>query len=243
MRIVTWNIGEDERASDGKLSLDSYEYIINIVKNENVDVICLQEAIVKSSYIDSISKYITKNTDLKYSAEFELSDSHINIGCKMGVVICSKYEIKDIKNIALENPKLVHKVNENITYYSHDKGFIKANILGITFLVGHCLPFHIFKKSALDFLEIFEKADEEFIKFYSENDKLLLCGDFNFSNAEKLFPKTMKVCKETIIEPTKNDKQSDHFAISEKLKCTYSKVEENIFDHKFIICDIFESDI
>ena len=115
MRIVTWNIGEDERASDGKLSLDSYEYIINIVKNENVDVICLQEAIVKSSYIDSISKYITKNTDLKYSAEFELSDSHINIGCKMGVVICSKYEIKDIKNIALENPKLVHKVNENIT--------------------------------------------------------------------------------------------------------------------------------
>ena len=129
MRVITWNIGEDEQNLGGKLTIDSYEYIIDTIKKEKVDVICLQEAIVKSDYIDSISKYITENTDLKYSVEFELSDSHINIGCKMGVVICSKYEIKDVENIILENPNLVYKVDENTTYYSHDKGFIKANIL------------------------------------------------------------------------------------------------------------------
>lgn len=238
MRIITWNIGEDERNIGGKLTIDSYEYIVQVINSENVDIICLQEAIVKSDYIDSISKYITENTNLKYAAEFELSDSHINIGCKMGVVICSKYEIKDIKNIMLKNPKLVHKVNENTTFYSHDKGFIKANILGIEFLVGHCLPFHIFKKSPLDYIEIFKEADEEFLKVYNENNKFVLCGDFNYSYVNELFPKTMELCTEVIKEPTKNDKQSDHFAISNRLKYIYSKVENNIFDHKFIICEI-----
>ena len=48
MRIITWNIGEDERNIGGKLTVDSYEYIVQVINSENVDVICLQEAIVKS---------------------------------------------------------------------------------------------------------------------------------------------------------------------------------------------------
>lgn len=238
IRIITWNVGEDERNSDGKLTIDSYEYIVNTIKNENADVICLQEAIVKSNYLPTVAEYITKNTDLKYSVEYELSDSHINIGCRMGVVVCSKYEITDCEKILLDNPKLVYSVNENTTYYSHDKGFVIGNIQGITLIAGHLLPFHIFKETPLNYLNIFEKADDKFINIYNENEKIILCGDFNFDDAKKLFPKIMENCKETIEESTKNNKQSDHLIISNKLECLYSEVKNNIFDHKFIVCEI-----
>ena len=238
MRIITWNIGEDERNPDGKLSKDSYDYIIDTIKKENVDVICLEEAIVKSDYLPKISKYINENTDLKYSVEYELSDSHINIGCKMGVVICSKFEIKNVEKILLDNPGLVYKVNERVTYYSHDKGFINAKIEGINLIAGHCLPFHIFKESPLNYLEIFKKADDKFMELYNKNNNFVLCGDFNFENAEKLFPKLTSKGQESILEATKNGKQSDHLIIGNNLKCSYSKVSENIFDHKYIICEV-----
>lgn len=41
MKIATWNIGEDETNENVKLNLDSYNYIIDFIKKENIDVICL----------------------------------------------------------------------------------------------------------------------------------------------------------------------------------------------------------
>ena len=78
MRIATWNIGEDETNNDGKLDMMSYEYIIRMIKKEKIDILCLQEAIIKSDYLPSISDYIKNNTELKYNIQYELSDSHIN---------------------------------------------------------------------------------------------------------------------------------------------------------------------
>lgn len=63
MQIATWNIGEDERNDGGKLSLDSYNYIINMIKNQNIDIICLQEAIIISDFLPSIASYIKEKTD------------------------------------------------------------------------------------------------------------------------------------------------------------------------------------
>ena len=108
MRIATWNIGEDERNIDGKLDINSYKYIVKMMLEENIEVICLQEAIIKSEYLPSIATYIKENTDLKYVIEYELSDSHINLGCKMGVVICSKYKIENFELFMLDNHKFIY---------------------------------------------------------------------------------------------------------------------------------------
>lgn len=32
MKIATWNVGEDETNENGKLNLDSYNYIIDFIK-------------------------------------------------------------------------------------------------------------------------------------------------------------------------------------------------------------------
>lgn len=238
MKLATWNIGEDERNKNGKLTLNSYAYITKTIKDKRIDIICLQEAIIKSKDLPSIANYIKEHTDLKYIAEFELSDSHINIGSRMGVVICSKYKIDSYNQFMLDNPNLIYSVDENTTYYSHDKGFIIADIKGFKIVTGHCLPFHAFKKNPLDYLEIFEKADKEFIGCYNLNNKFILCGDFNYDNVNSLFPETMVNCIDLINCPTRKDKQLDHFIISNKLKCSFSKVENNIFDHKLGIFEI-----
>ncbi len=237
MRIATWNIGEDERNNGGKLNIDSYNYVMDTIRNQNIDVLCLQEAIVKSDVLPSIASYIKENTDLKYIVEYELSDSHINIGSKMGVVICSKYEIDNYKLFKLDNPNFIYSVDEKTTYYSHDKGFIVASIKGYNIITGHCLPFHVFKKNPLDYLNIFRKA-EEFINSYNSNNNIILCGDFNYDNVNELFPKIMENCIDLIDCPTRKDKQLDHFIISNKLKWSYRNITNNIFDHKYGIFDI-----
>lgn len=159
----------------------------------------------------------------------------------MGVVICSKYEIDSHKQFMLDNPNLIYSVDENTTYYSHDKGFIIASIKGFNIITGHCLPFHVFKKNPLDYVKIFEKADNEFINAYSLNSKFILCRDFNYDDVNSLFPRTMINCIDLINCHTRKDKQLDHFVISNKLKCSSIKVENTIFDHKLGIFEINDS--
>jgi len=240
MKIATWNIGEDERYEDCKLTMDSYRYIIDTIKKEKLDIICLQEAITSSDILPTIASYIKEKTDLKYHIEYELSDSHINIGSRMGVVICSKYEISNCELLPLENPYLVYSKGENTTYYSHDKGFIIASINSLTIITWHCLPFHAFKKDILEYLSIYQKADKTFEKLF-RNNNVILCGDFNYDDIPIIFPNTMKLGIDCIQCPTRKDKQLDHFIISKNIKCLHSEVIENPFDHKLGIFEIQEN--
>lgn len=238
MRIATWNIGEDETNKDGKLDYSSYEYILKRIKEEDIDILCLQEAIIKSDYLPPIAEYIKQNSELKYNIQYELSDSHINIGCRMGVVICSKYEIKNSELFMLDNPNLVYSVDINITYYSHDKGFIIATIKNYKIITGHCLPFHVFKKNPLDYIEIFETADKKFNSEYELNSDFILCGDFNYDNVNNIFPNIMKNCKDLINVQTRKNKQLDHIIVSDKININSKEILENNFDHKLCLIEI-----
>ena len=84
---------------------------------------------------------------MKYAFEYELSYSHINIGNRMGVVICSKYEINNCKTLLLDNPNFVYSVDEKITYYSHDKGFIMLmiNLYYVVILIMMIFLFYFLK--------------------------------------------------------------------------------------------------
>lgn len=241
MRIATWNIGEDEMNEDGKLDYSSYKYIIKKIEQEDLDVLCLQEAIIKSDYLPSIADYIKQNSKLKYNIQYELSDSHINIGCRMGVVICSKYEIKKSELFMLDNPNLIYSVDSNVTYYSHDKGFIIANIKDYKIITGHCLPFHVFKKNPLDYIEIFECADKKFNSEFDLNSKFILCGDFNYDTVSDIFPNIMKKCKDYIDVPTRKDKQLDHIIVGNKIIISSKEILENNFDHKLCMIEIVDN--
>lgn len=238
MKIATWNIGEDTRNIEDKLTIKSYEYLVDTIKEHNIDVICLQEAIIKSNYLPSIGKYINKHTNLKHRVEFELSDSHINIGARIGITICSKHKIENTELFLLDNPHLIYQKDKHKTYYSHDKGFIFTDIKGYKIITGHCCPFHIFNKSPLDYKKIYDKLDNACLKAYNDNNKFILCGDFNYDNIDQLLPNIFSKCKDLVTTPTRKDKIIDHFIISESIKIISSTILDNVFDHKTCIFEI-----
>lgn len=238
MKIASWNIGEDERNIDGHLTEESYIEIADVIKNMNIDVICLQEAITYSKKIPNIAKYISNNTDLKYIIDYELSDSHINIGAKMGIVICSKYRISNVEKYLLNNPNFVYNVSDSTTYHSHDKGFIICDINDTKIITGHCLPFHVFKKSQLDYLYIFKEFDNKLTEEYKRNNRIILCGDMNYEDINSLFPQFMNKAKNYINEPTRNDKQIDHIVVSNEIVVESSQVSDGVFDHKMCMIEI-----
>lgn len=243
MKIATWNIGKDLSKKDGKIDLNSYEYIIKSINNENIDVICLQEAIVKSDYLPAISNYIKENTDLKYIVSYELSSSVSNQDCNMGIVICSKYKIDHYELLKLDNPGFTKQISEHDTRYSLDKGFIISSINGFNIITGHTLAFFFFNKDIKNYLDIFKKAEDKFLEVYHNNSALILCGDFNYEYANTLFPKLLDNCTDLISTNTYKDKKIDHFIISNSLKCNGINVIDTLFDHKLCVCEIVKEEI
>lgn len=238
MKIATWNIGEDERDKDGKLNIDSYNYIIDFIKREDFDVICLQEAVTTSKELPIIADYIIENTELKHKAEYELSDSHINIGSRMGVAIVSKYDIESSEKIAFENPNLIRVISEEVTFKSHDKGVLITKIKDFNIVTGHCLPFHVFKKDINDYTYIFKEAEDKFMEIINRGEKFVLCGDLNTERVDIIFPRVMEACKDLIKCPTRYDKQLDHFIINKELDLIHGTVLKTYFDHNIGIFEV-----
>lgn len=238
MKIATWNIGEIDDKFNKKLNINSYEYITNIINEEDIDVICFQEAITSSNNMPTISSYVKEHTDLKYYSEYELSPSHINIGSNMGITICSKYIIDNIEIIPLDNPKLTRTFKNNNKIFSYDKGFLNIKTNGFNIISGHCLAFYAFQKDIFDYIDIYIKLDDKFINTYLNNNKTIICGDFNYENIRDLFPKTLKYFKDLINIPTRKNKQLDHFLISNQLTVSYRKIFDEYFDHKLAIFEI-----
>lgn len=240
IKIATWNIGEDESNENNVVSLKSYEYIKNMIMNQGIDIICLQEAITTSNYIIPISEYIKENTELKHTCGFELSKSHINKGCGCGVVICSKFPISSHDRVLLDNPNITYKKDEKTTYYSFDKGFVIANIksIPVSIINIHCLPFHIFKRSPLDHISIYEKAEQKFIEELKNNETTILIGDINYTEIDRLFPKFMKLTNDTVKGKTRGDDQLDHIVKSKNIKVLNSEIVDCCFDHRLCIATL-----
>jgi exonuclease III len=237
IRIATWNIGEDESNEKNIVNLKSYEYIKNMILKENVDIICLQEATTTSDYIIPISKFIKENTNLKYACEFELSKSHINIECNCGVVICSKFPISKHEKVFLDNPNITYKKNEVTTYYSFEKGFVIANIKSIPLSIIniHCLPFHIFKKSPLEYISLYKKAEKKFIETLKNSKNIIFTGDVNYTDINQLFPEFMKLTSNTIKGKTRGEDQLDYIACGNNIKVLNSEIIDRCFDHRICI--------
>ena len=156
----------------------------------------------------------------------------------MGVVVCSKYELTIDEKIMMTNPKLVKKIDENTTFYSHDKGFMVVDVQGIKLVCGHCLPFHVFDRDSKEYLEIFSEIDSKLLKLYESNNRFILCGDFNYNDIDILFPKMTKTLTEVIKGSTKKDKQLDHLLVSDSIEILNAKIIDNIADHKCIMAEI-----
>lgn len=234
IKIATWNVGQDMECKE--INLSSYEYIIQQIKENNIDIISFQESMTESNHIPPLAKYISENSDLKYYKEFSLSPTDDNGNDRMGVAICSKFKITKNEKYLLENPHLT-----NGKFWSHDKGFNISTIDEINAVIigGHCLPFHVFGETPLHFKSVYEKFENKILNVLDSNKNVILSGDFNYINVFELMPKL----KERLIlvyenQKTRRDKQFDHILITKDIKCNYYDIVNARFDHMLCIAEL-----
>ena len=98
IKVLTWNIGGGKilgESSDPSLlasySEDGFEYIVKTLREENPDIIALQET-HKNEQDDFVSS-IAKELNYKYYIHDSTSPSHIDKDYQLGHAIISKYPI------------------------------------------------------------------------------------------------------------------------------------------------------
>lgn len=239
IKIATWNIGQD--LENNEINKDSYAYIKEQIEHNKIDIIAFQEAITESDNLQPLANYISENTELKYSKQISLSPSDMNENDKMGVAICSKIKINNNEKYILENPNLIYKKTDTVTYWSHDKGFNISEIEEINTIVigGHCLPFHIFGENPLKYKVIYEKLEDKILNIIKNKENVILLGDFNYTNIFELFSNLkdkMKCVYEN--ENTRKDKQIDYILTTKNIKHNNYKIIETRFDHKLCVAEL-----
>lgn len=237
--IATWNVGQDSKHKE--ITIDSYEYIKNVIEENNIDIIAFQEAITESDTLEPLAQYISKNTNLKYYEQISLSPSDVNENDNMGVAICSKFKITNNEKYILENPNLVYKKYDTITYWSHDKGFniSKIDELDLIVVEGHCLPFHIFKESPLNYKDIYLDLQNKILEQLNLNSNVIVLGDFNYENIYELLPELKEKMNSVYSnEKTRKDKQFDWILTTQNIEHINYKILEARFDHKLCMAEL-----
>ena len=239
IKIATWNIGQDLK--NNEINKDSYEYIKEQIEQNEIDIIAFQEAITESDNLEPLANYISENTKLKYNEQISLSPSDINENDKMGVAICSRFKISNNEKYILENPNLIYKKTDTVTYWSHDKGFNISEIEEIDTIVigGHCLPFHIFGETPLNYKKIYEKLEDKILNIIEDKKKVILLGDFNYTYIFELFL-NLKDKMKCVYEDknTRKDKQIDYIITTKNIKHNNYKIIETRFDHKLCMAEL-----
>lgn len=240
LRIATWNVGQDLK--NKQINIETYKYIKSQIVKYNIDIIAFQESIVESRNLESLSKYISKNTDLKFNRDFLLSPSDTNKNDNAGVSVCSKFKISYNRKYMLKNSNLIYKKSEDITYWQYNKGFnfTSINDIPLTVISGHFFPYHIFNRSALEFKHVYEEFEDVVLNTMNNNKNIVVLGDFNCTNIFELLPRlTQKMtCVFNNTYTSIYNKQLDYILVSKNIKVKKYEVLDDRFDHRLCIVDI-----
>lgn len=249
MKIATWNIGSGininsyteelfDIAPAAKTDDSVMEIIAKQIKDNNIDVIALQEVITTESfkYIETLSK----KTGMKYFVTYENSPCHLVKNTMFGVAILSKYPLEVVKEKLYENPHLL-KQTEKGTYTTHDKGYILAKVLSDKPFYISCtqiLPFHRFNADILDYKQITEEFQQDNIKYNA-----ICCGDFNVIDGVTKIKKVFTLF-DGLYEPTFDDittidgKRCDNIFVPKDIEVKNKKLFVNDLSSDHYMCMI-----
>lgn len=213
IKTLQWNIGGAKDANNSRL--DVLKDIVEIIRRENPDFITLQEVHSKGSF--SQAKLIADILGYAHFINDEYDDSHIESGFRLGQSIISKYPSLKHSFQLFKNPNLSIERPDGSTWVTHDRGITTCmatvDSIEITVQTLHVTPFHRFNVDYMS--DEAREARESLNKYISDNQPLIVQGDFNFNNSS-LSDFVAKVGNGNIEEikneiPTRpNGKISDH---------------------------------
>ena len=253
LKIATWNIScgipAEWSISNGIKKEKDYkkfgliDEVIEKIKEENIDVIDIQEAVAFRNGDKSFAQIIAENTDLKNYVEFQVSDCHLLENANIEEVILSKYPIVASKNVMFENVNLSNVSKDGKMYKLFDDGFIVSDIqisdsFVIKFITGHAPAFQVFGKIPEDYEYVYKKLEENIEKARQENSKMFIVGDYNTEKLLEMLPFISDNFKNYVQGKTYFEGTSIDYILAEKdVKCLSYKKIENKSDHLLCVAE------
>lgn len=190
IKVITWNIGGGKilakNSDPNKLasySEDGFNHIIEILKNENPDIITLQET-HKNEFEDLVGN-ISKALGFDFYKHDSTSPSHIDSKFNLGHAIISRYPIDNHTSGFFNNPKLNVVWEDGSIAQSFDKGFstvvVSVDGQAINITTTHLVPFRRFK------VDVESEVAKTILKDVQEKIKIMpapwiISGDFNINS-------------------------------------------------------------
>lgn len=252
MKFICWNIAGGHmfrKSLEDAISYDeeNLDYFIEKLRNENADVIVLQEAHTPVGKGEAIqSEIIAKRLGYSFIANHPYGRSHIKNGQQLSLSTLSKFPITHSDFHKIPNPGLSIARPNGDKWVSFDVGFLVCEIDYNGTLVnianGHMAPFHYFKRdfSEPDFQNV-RSAISELCISLSERPTLM-GADLNYNNVVALFPDIYKndLYREAFIgiETTPGRGQQDHVLFSRQWHLINSEVKKVEADHFLCLTEV-----
>lgn len=178
IKVCTWNIGSSYKNN-------TFSNVIDVLKEINPDVLCIQEMLEEPEYINAISGGVSLPL-LEYR---RLSQSTYRNDKNMGIAIFSKMEIYKTDFLYMSAPSLCFEY-EGKREVIHNKGFLYCKFNNLDLITGHFFPFYRYQLNDFDFRNYYDILDNWMCKKAEDSSKMIIAGDFNSNNCKELLWRT-----------------------------------------------------
>jgi len=235
LQFGTWNIGHINKTNTSED--DNNHYIIEVVKSNSLNVICLQEVIIKSKDSSSQLQQIKSGLNCEYYVEQQLVDTWSKNGAIYGNAILSFFPITLVDKKILDNPAIKYK-REGLSFLSHDKGFLCISLNDILIINAHLYPFHSFNKDEKNYKYIYSEFERSILKLCNKK-KTIIGADFNTKHISQLMPKLADEFNILINGPTRpSGRADDNILVNNGSEVESVNIIRTDSDHYLCACTI-----
>lgn len=253
-KTVQWNIGGGKLSREGtdrtllsSYTVDGLDKIIDFLRQQNPDVITLQETHASKGYCQP--QIIAEALGYKGWINDKWADSHVEAGQRLGQGIVSRYPIKDHSFEWFTNPNFKAIWEDGTVATSHDKGRTRCKIdlgNGKSLLVQtlHTIPFRRFN------IEITSKAAHRVLQDMADRlvtkEPGVLQADFNIDaqSLRPLFPGLFEAGFQEVeqLQPTSVRGQHFDHVLYLGMKVDSCRTVTDVLTDKYPIVTTFDLD-
>jgi endonuclease/exonuclease/phosphatase family metal-dependent hydrolase len=239
LRVATWNVHEGIPV-DGPGS-GAEAPLWDALVAADVQVAALQEVRFSELGEPEGLAAVAERLRMPYLLSFPLSSSCFRASDSVGVAVLSRFPLAEERRTLLPNPRLQSGSNGCVSV-THDKGVLSAVVRWGRRLVRvasvHSFPFHRFGRAP---------EEDEFDGVWStlarsihasEEEAVLVCGDFNTERRELLTDHMDRKLYRAIVDRvTHRDLATDDILFSEELDLVESEVVSTYSDHALCVAE------
>lgn len=243
LSVATWNLSGGRLARSSGLfdyeTNENLDYFVDEIRKVSPDIICLPEThlINNGTGEKSLTLRLAERLDIPYSHEVPFHQSHIDPRYILGLGLISSKPFK-ATDYALDQPEFPLAFKNGAKATPHTRWLIEADFGSFTIATVHNWPLEVFQHSYVSEpgATYGKSMERQYIEFLPKNKPLIVAGDLNFDNPQKVMPNFIETFELQealdINQPTRNEgDRPDHILYNSYFNCTESKVVVGKSEH------------